>query len=122
MAPEARDAEVAVIGAGPHGLSVAAHLRRAGVEAQVFGHPMTFWRTMPEGMYLRSNWSATNIAAPTGKLSLDAYKAETGDEFGSPVPLANFIAYGSWFQQRAVPDVRRRIVERLDRDPGGFAL
>ncbi len=61
-----RDMEVAVIGAGPHGLSSALHLRRAGVQAQVFGDCMGFWRTMPEGMFLRSNWSASNIAEPSG--------------------------------------------------------
>jgi cation diffusion facilitator CzcD-associated flavoprotein CzcO len=117
-----QDVDVAIIGAGPHGLSAALHLRRAGVDAQVFGDPMSFWRTMPAGMHLRSNWSATNIAEPVGDYSLDAYKAATGDEFGSPVPLDKFVAYGSWFQEQAVTGVDRRLVTRLDRTPRGFAL
>src|SRR4051794_14044912 len=99
----ARDVEVAVIGAGPHGLSAATHLRSAGVEPQVFGRPMSFWRTMPQGMFLRSNWSASNIGAPAGELTLDAFKADTGAEFSSPVPLQSFLDYGDWFQRRAVP-------------------
>ena len=45
--------ETVIIGAGPHGLAAAAHLRRAGAECLVFGDPMSFWRTMPEGMVLR---------------------------------------------------------------------
>jgi cation diffusion facilitator CzcD-associated flavoprotein CzcO len=114
--------EVAVIGAGPHGLSAAVHLHRAGVKASVFGQPMSFWHGMPKGMFLRSNWSATNIAEPTGELSLNAYKADTGADFGSPVPLDDFIAYGTWLQRRAVPDLDRRRLARLDRDPAGFAL
>ena len=59
------ECSVAIIGAGPYGLSAAAYLRAAGVEARVFGHPMAFWDTqMPAGMHLRSNWAASHIADP----------------------------------------------------------
>jgi FAD-dependent urate hydroxylase len=44
------DTDVVIIGAGPYGLAAAAHLGRAGVEARVFGDPMSFWRGMPDGM------------------------------------------------------------------------
>jgi 2-polyprenyl-6-methoxyphenol hydroxylase-like FAD-dependent oxidoreductase len=37
------DTHVAVIGAGPYGLSSAASLRAAGIEIRVFGEPMAFW-------------------------------------------------------------------------------
>ena len=47
---------VAVVGAGPFGLSVAAHLRAAdGLSVRVFGPTMSFWQQqMPTGMLLRS--------------------------------------------------------------------
>ena len=49
------EVDVAIIGAGPHGLSLAAHLKHLGVEHQVFGTPMSFWRnSMPPGMELKS--------------------------------------------------------------------
>jgi FAD-dependent urate hydroxylase len=32
--------DTAVIGAGPYGLSVAAHLRAAGVPHEIFGEPL----------------------------------------------------------------------------------
>jgi 2-polyprenyl-6-methoxyphenol hydroxylase-like FAD-dependent oxidoreductase len=42
------------VGAGPYGLSVAAHLRRHGREFRIFGTPMQSWRAnMPVGMYLK---------------------------------------------------------------------
>lgn len=114
---------VAVIGAGPHGLSVGMHLQRAGIDVQVFGDAMSFWRGMPKGMFLRSNWSATNIAEPAGEFSLDSYQRQSGDHFGSPVPLDRFIDYGTWFQRRAVADLDRRLVRRLDREGSGeFSL
>jgi FAD-dependent urate hydroxylase len=122
MSVAARDMEVAVIGAGPHGLSSALHLGRAGVQAQVFGDCMAFWRTMPKGMFLRSNWGASNIGEPAGPFTLNSYKDETGAEFASPVPLEDFIAYGRWFQRRAVPDVDPRTVLRVSRDADGFRL
>lgn len=114
-ATNGHDLEVAVIGAGPHGLSAAVHLRRAGVQAHVFGKPMSFWKTMPEGMMLRSNMSATNMVETAGPLSLASFTAQTGTPIEQPVPLQDFIAYGSWVQRTAVPDLDERNVIRLER-------
>jgi FAD-dependent urate hydroxylase len=114
--------DVAVLGAGPHGLAATAHLRRAGVEVCAVGEPMSFWRTMPVGMLLRSNWTATCIAEYDGPLSLDSYCAETGARFTTPVPLERFLDYGTWVQQQVVPDVDRRVVERVEPDGDGFGV
>jgi FAD-dependent urate hydroxylase len=118
----AADLDVAVIGAGPHGLSAAVHLHRQGVAAQVFGPPMSFWRGMPKGMRLRSNMSATNMIEPVGPFSLASYMAEIGEQFGHPVSLQRFIDYGSWVQRTAVPDVDTRMLSRIARSGHGFAL
>ena len=59
------DEQVAIIGAGPYGLALAAHLRGRGVEPAVFGRPMSFWEEhMPKGMLLRSPWRASHISDP----------------------------------------------------------
>lgn len=117
-----RDFDVAVIGAGPHGLSAAVHLRRAGVDVQVFGEPMSFWKSMPKGMRLRSNMSATNMVEPVGPLSLESYMAEIGEQFSHPVSLRRFVDYGMWVQRNAVPDVDVRSVTRIGRSRTGFEL
>src|SRR6202165_4728041 len=115
--------EVAVIGAGPYGLSVAAHLRQAGLSTRVFGEPMSFWRRhMPKGMRLRSQWRATNLSDPGGALSLDAFAAEHGADRGEPLALDKFVAYGEWVQAHAVPDLDRRAVRRVDGSANGFQL
>jgi hypothetical protein len=116
------DTNVAIVGAGPYGLSVSAHLRRAGTDVRIFGEPMSFWRTMPQGMMLRSNWPATCIAEFEGPLSLDSYQSATGIRFGRPVPLERFIEYGEWVQQQVAPDVDRRQVQSVARDADGFRL
>jgi FAD-dependent urate hydroxylase len=115
--------EVAVLGAGPYGLSTAAHLQRAGVEVRVFGRTMAFWRErMPSGMFLRSGWQASHIADPTRELTLDAYEEARGRTLERPVPLTDFVDYGEWFRDRAGIEPDQRFAERLSRSNGGFSL
>jgi len=123
MASAVPDIEVAVIGAGPSGLATALHLRRARVDVQAFGRPMAFWHGLPRGMTLRSNWSASNIGEPSGPFSLRSFQAHTGEDFGVPVPLDRFIAYGEWFAREAAGGADTRRVRRLQRRrDGAFAL
>jgi len=117
------DCEVAVIGAGPYGLATAAHLKGAKVATRVFGEPMSFWqRNMPEGMKLRSPWAASHIAHPREELSLNAYAAMRGFAPQEQLPIGEFIRYGHWFQQQAVPDLDTRKVTRVEQSRNGFRL
>src|SRR5436190_7171071 len=117
------DSPVAVVGAGPHGLSAAAHVRHGGLEPIVFGDPMAFWRDqMPAGMLLRSSPRASSIADPERKLTLADWAAAHGKEVARPVPLEDFLAYGQWFQREAVPNVDPRMVRRVVQANGGFEL
>jgi len=122
--PASYSCDVAIVGAGPYGLGAAAQLRRseADLDVKVFGDPMSFWSAMPKGMLLRSAWDACHIGFPAGDLTLDAYKASCGGDFGKPVPLESFINYGHWFQRTTVPDVDTRRVVSVERGPDGFTL
>lgn len=123
MSGQSSTCEAVVVGAGPYGLSVAAHLRHAGISARVFGEPMTFWRNnMPRGMLMRSPWRATHLSDADGAWSLDAYASAHGVDPNRHLPLKTFIAYGEWFQQHAVADVDRRAVRRIDAARDGFRL
>lgn len=108
--------DVAIIGAGPYGLSAAAHLRTVkGLEVRIFGEPMSFWESnMPAGMLLRSNWTATQIADPDRALTLEAFQVSTGDRVARPVSLHHFIRYGHWYQQAAVPHLEKSKVMRVE--------
>jgi hypothetical protein len=118
------DCDVAIVGAGPYGLSTAAHLIAAdGLDVRVFGEPMTFWdRNMPVGMLLRSPWPACNLSDPHGEGTLDRFRAERGDAFGEPVPLDRFVAYGRWFQRSFVSSVDPRTVRRVEALRDGFRV
>jgi hypothetical protein len=118
-----RDAQVAIIGAGPYGLSCAAFLRHSGIETQVFGEPMGFWRSrMPRGMLLRSRRRSSHIADPRLALTIDRYEDSTGASLSEPIELRHFLGYSDWFRRHAAPEVDRRRVQRIDRVEEGFKL
>lgn len=116
--------DVAILGAGPYGLSAAAHLNSIkGLDVHAFGEPMSFWQAnMPVGMLLRSGWAATHIGSPGEKLTLEAFKEDTYSQFSTPVPLDSFINYGQWFQRKAVPNLDRRKILQIEQQANGFNL
>lgn len=63
--------DAAVIGVGPDGLSVAAHLRGLRVPFRTFGKRMVMWRKhMPTGIVLTSRPCKGNLPAPRNALPI----------------------------------------------------
>lgn len=117
--------DVAIVGAGPYGLSAAAHLRQLkGLDLRLFGEPMSFWeRHMPEGMHLRSPWVGSHIADPGNQFTLDVYGRVNGSpQWEDPVPLKEFIKYGHWVHQQVALAADRRKVMRIGLAPEGYQL
>jgi hypothetical protein len=115
--------DVAIIGAGPQGLGVAAHLTEAGVDTVVFGRRFEFWREhMPRGMFLRSSLRASSIADPTHRLSLERYSGERAVPLAAPLPLQDYLEYGEWFNSRTGTELDSRLVRIVEAVPGGFRL
>jgi thioredoxin reductase len=118
--------DTVVIGAGPYGLSLAAHLRAAGRDFRIFGAPMRFWSNhMPRGMRLKSEGFATDLYDPGGEFTLKAYCAENHipyQDIGLPVRLDTFTSYGLEFQRRYVPSLENVQVLSLSRVAGGFSI
>lgn len=124
MASEILD--VAVIGAGPYGLSVAAHSLAHGRATRAFGTPMGFWRNhMPQGMHLKSEGFATGVYEPSGKFTLASYCYENGipyADIGLPVAIETYIAYGLEFQRRYVKELDPNHVSEVSREGGRFRI
>ncbi len=114
------------MGAGPYGLSLAAHLREAGVNFRQFGYPMRWWReSMPAGLSLKSQGFASNLSDPYGRHTPGAFCRQAGydyADYGYPVPLATFVAYGDWFADRSAPGLERTPVTGLRRSGRGYEL
>ncbi|MVO88896.1 SidA/IucD/PvdA family monooxygenase [Streptomyces sp. p1417] len=117
--------DLLIVGAGPYGLSVAAHAAAAGLRVRVFGRPMASWRDhMPRGMLLKSEPWASDLSDPAGRYGLAAYCAHEGlrAEHGVPLPVEHFAAYGLWFAAHAAPPVDERLVRSVRPLDAGFAV
>ena len=119
-------ADVAIVGAGPYGLSVAAHLRSRGLNVRIFGRPMSTWREqMPHGMFLKSDGFASNLSDPRSSFTLKDYCVQQSipyDHTRMPVRLETFVAYGIAFQNRMAPELEERTVVAIEPISEGFQL
>jgi thioredoxin reductase len=118
--------DTAILGAGPYGLSIAAHLHAGKRPFQLIGTPMESWRAfMPEGMVLKSEPFASNLWDPQRRYTLKCYFKEKGLSYqavGKPLSLALFLEYAEWFRKQATPDSHDARVVRVQRAAAGFSL
>ena len=118
--------DTAIIGAGPYGSSLAAHLKAVGVPHQILGQPMRAWREfMPPGMFLRSEAFASSLHAPRAGFSLEDYCRQKGLPYapmGLALPLETFVEYALWFQSNLVGEIQPVDVVNLRRVDGHFQL
>ena len=122
ISPSKPGTDVAIIGAGPYGLSLAAHLRARGLKYRIFGEAMRFWLNMPIGVNLKSLAFATNIAVPKSGYSFPNWCRQHGLEDFEPCTMQSFSAYGLEMQKRFVPDVEEVLVTNVSLQSGGFEL
>ena len=118
--------DVAVIGAGPYGLSTAAHLESRGIHCRIFGKAMHAWLAhMPKGMHLKSEGFASGLYDPDSTFTLAKYCERKGIPYadvGVPTPLEVFSSYGLEFQKRFVPELEDNSVVSVERAPSGFRI
>ena len=118
--------DVAIVGAGPYGLSIAAHLRARNVDFRIFGSPMGTWRTqMLRDMHLKSEGFASSLYEPSGTYTLKAYCAANGlpyADIGLPVAMSTFIEYGLAFQRRYVPELEQHNIVEVNPTSEGFTV
>jgi cation diffusion facilitator CzcD-associated flavoprotein CzcO len=117
---------IAIIGAGPNGLSLAAHLVGRNVRHRIFGEPMGFWaHHMPKGMELKSDGFATSLYDPARSFAYPGYckdHAIAYDGYEIRVKLDDFVRYGRAFQERFAPELDRRLAKAITRDADGFRI
>jgi cation diffusion facilitator CzcD-associated flavoprotein CzcO len=116
---------VAVVGAGPYGLSLAAHLAETGIDFRIFGRPMESWlRHMPKGMLLKSEPFASNLADPEDHFTLERYCDERSvpNSERSPVRLETFCDYALAFQKLYAFRLENTQVTSIERAGALFLL
>ncbi len=118
--------DIAIVGAGPYGLSLAAHLRGSGRSVRIFGLPMRFWsHHMASGTSLKSEGFASSLYDPDSEFTLEDYCREKNIPYapiGLPVRIEVFIDYALEFQRRYVPDLETVSVTALSKGSDGYVL
>ena len=117
---------VVIVGSGPYGLSLAAHLGHLKIKYRAFGQCMETWENhMPPSMLLKSEGFASDLYAPGAGYPLSQFCRERNipyKDIGIPVHRRTFVEYGKEFQRRMVPQLEQTMIKRLSRFPGGFEL
>ncbi len=118
--------EILIIGAGPFGLSISAHLGGLGVGHRIVGRPMDTWKAhMPVGMNLRSEPYGSDMSSPKAGYDVAAYCRLRGldyvDRLG-PLSGARFLDYADWYTEQLVPDVSDVTVTEITAVDGGFKV
>jgi cation diffusion facilitator CzcD-associated flavoprotein CzcO len=109
--------KLVIVGAGPFGLALSAYARHLGVPHVVLGEPMRFWRRhMPAGMILRSG-----LAWHLDVQNVHTMQAFLGARASEPLALDTYLAYASWFQDRAGVETVDHVVTSIEHD-GAFRV
>jgi cation diffusion facilitator CzcD-associated flavoprotein CzcO len=112
---------IAVIGAGPFGLSLAAKLQAANADYVLFGRVMSFWREhVPQGTYLLSNPASCSLSQDG--FDITAYERSRAIQVPSRLSAEEFVAYGLWFQRNAGLNADERTVVNVTRANGKFTI
>ncbi|TFW10242.1 NAD(P)/FAD-dependent oxidoreductase [Oxalobacteraceae bacterium OM1] len=118
--------KIAVIGAGPYGLSIAAHLQAYRANFRIVGTPMQSWlENMPQGMSLKSAGFASSLFEPSGRFTLAEFCRDKGIAYADvdhPVTLETFCNYALAFQKQLVPHLEVDRLVSLTLHPDGFSL
>jgi thioredoxin reductase len=120
------DHDITIVGAGPYGLSIAAHLRKRRLPFELLGLAFESWRQfMPQGMLLKSERFASNLWDPERRYTLRRYCEQRRLPYhpvGDPLSLEHFLEYADWFREENALEPSAGKVSLLRRIPGGFGV
>jgi lysine/ornithine N-monooxygenase len=118
--------DLIIIGAGPYGISLAAHASAHHLTYKLLGYPMHFWKNqMPQEMFIRTNPISIGLSDPQTEYTLERFSEETGVEITTPLPRPVFVDYAFWFAAKTNVAFTEEHVTRLqplDSNKDGYSV
>jgi cation diffusion facilitator CzcD-associated flavoprotein CzcO len=113
--------DLIIIGAGPYGISLAAHAAASRLSYVLLGYPMHFWKhQMPQDMFIRTPPEFCSLSDAEDELTIQRFAAETGAELASPLPRPVFVDYALWFAEKAGVRFTPELAVALSKDDGVY--
>ncbi|THF83305.1 NAD(P)-binding domain-containing protein [Cohnella fermenti] len=115
--------DLIIIGAGPYGISLAAHAQAAGLTYVLLGKPMSFWQDqMPQTMFIRTNPRYISLSDSEDRWTITRYCEATNTPLESPFPRPAFVDYGFWFARQAGIAFTGQFAARVERSSEGYTV
>ncbi|WP_127529420.1 NAD(P)-binding domain-containing protein [Paenibacillus kobensis] len=115
--------DLIIIGAGPYGISLAAHAKAAGLSYVLLGQPMHFWKEqMPQTMFIRTNPLYISLSDSEDRWTIERFSEETGTELSSPFPRPAFIDYAFWFAEQVGVEFTPELATEVRRDSEAYEI
>ncbi|WP_248924296.1 NAD(P)-binding domain-containing protein [Paenibacillus hamazuiensis] len=113
--------DLLIVGAGPYGISLAAHAAASGLSYALLGYPMHFWQhQMPQNMFIRTQPEVIALSDERDVFTLQRFSRETRTEITVPLPRPVFVDYAFWFAAKTGVEFTPELVVRLSAVSGGF--
>lgn len=115
--------DVIIIGAGPYGISVAAHAVAKKLSYKLFGYPMDFWKNrMPQNMFIRTPHDLVSFSDPRRELTIQNFASATNTKIVSPLPRTVFVSYAFWFAEKSGITFTPELIQTLSREDGFYSV
>jgi len=112
---------IAIIGAGPFGLALAARLQAAHADFVLYGRVMSFWReNVAQGTQLLTHSKRCSFAH--NDFDVDGYGKSLGARVPDWMGADQFVDYGLWFYRNACPQADERTVTHVTRADKQFKI
>jgi cation diffusion facilitator CzcD-associated flavoprotein CzcO len=115
--------DLIIIGAGPFGISLAAHAAAQNLSYQLLGYPMDFWKNqMPQDMFIRTPPEFVSLSDPQSEFIIQRFSEETGVELPFPLPRPIFVEYAFWFAAKTNVSFTPELVSSLEKCVEGYTV
>ncbi len=120
------DYPVAIIGAGPYGLSLASHLAYNNIPFVILGKPMELWRKHTfNSMNLRSDYATSEIDHPANRFQFERFCSDFNislADVSGQLPVSIYRKYLDWCQDQFTFNIDEQLASNISRSAAGFNI